>query len=537
MSAPLSEAEKGDIVILFTSDIHCGLEQGFGVEGLLQIRKTMEKQGISTLLVDNGDAIQGEVIGTLSKGESIVAIMNYLNYDAAIPGNHEFDCGADWFLELSKKANYPYISCNLKKNGELVFPPYLIKEVNGTKIGFVGVTTPRTLTSCNPENFKDSEGNIVYDFCLDQTGEALIAAIQGAVDDARKEGAEYVILMAHIGNSEALAPYNFQTIIENTTGINALLDGHSHDTDQVIMNNKDGEQVPRSGCGTKLQAVGYARISGKDKTLTAGIYTWNNPVSVPSLLGITNEVSEPLKTVNEKMDQELNVVVGHSDVDLVDSDPNKTDDSGNPLRIIRGRETNLGDLIADAMRVRTKSDICLFNAGGIRASIKAGDITYGKLIAVMPFSNQICVSRLSGQQIIDALEWGTAKLPGSPGAFLQVSGLSYEVHLYIPSSFTVGTDGYSAEVTGEYRVKNVRINGEPIDPKAYYTVSGADFVLRDHGSGFGMMGPEDVVINEIGLDNQFLIDYINEDLNGTVGEEYHNPYGQGRITVYETKPE
>ena len=205
---------------------------------------------------------------------------------------------------------------------------------------------------------------------------------------------------------------------------------HSHDTDQVTMNNREGKPVIRSACGTKLQAVGYARISGEDGSVSAGLYTWNNDVSVPSLLGITNEVSEPLKLAKEKLDRAMNVVVAHSDVDLVITDPNKTDSAGKPLRVIRGRETNLGDFVADAVRIRTKTDICLFNAGGIRDSLKAGTITYGDLIAVMPFSSQVCVSKLSGQQIIDALEWGAARLPGGePGAFLQVSGLSYEIHL------------------------------------------------------------------------------------------------------------
>ena len=534
--APEVQKKSDDIMILYTSDIHCGLTQGFGMEGLKQIRTTIENNGISTLLLDDGDAIQGEVIGTISKGEDVIEVMNQMNYDAAIPGNHEFDFGADWFLELAKKANYPYICCNLFRKGEQVFPSYLIKEVNGRKIGLVGAVTPRTLTSCSPENFKDESGEIIYDFCLDSTGERLFQAIQKAVDEARAEGAETVILMSHIGEEEELAPFNFQTVIENTTGIDIITDGHSHDTAQVTMNNKEGKPVVRTACGTKMQAIGYVKLA-KDGTAASGLYTWKNEVSVPALLGITNEITPGLEKVNAELEETMGRVVAKTEVDLVVNDPNKYNDDGTPVKIIRGRETNLGDLCADAVRAGTKTDIALINAGGIRDQIRAGDITYGDIISVMPFSNQVCISNLTGQQIIDALEWGVAKVPANTGAFLQVSGLSYEAHIYIPSSFTVDTEGHSAEVTGEYRVKNVKVGGEPIDPKKTYSVSGLDFVLKHHGSGFGMMGPEDVAIDEAGVDNQFLIDYINEDLHGVVGDGYRDPYGEGRITMIMEKPE
>ena len=157
-------SETGDIEILFTSDMHCGISQGFGVIGLEQVRETLEKQGIRTILCDDGDAIQGDVVGTLTKGSAIITLMNDLDYDVAIPGNHEFDYGMDNFMELTKQAEYPYISCNFNKKGELVFDPYIIKEVCGKKIAFIGVTTPKTLTSSSPANFIDENGETVYGF-------------------------------------------------------------------------------------------------------------------------------------------------------------------------------------------------------------------------------------------------------------------------------------------------------------------------------------------------------------------------------------
>ena len=190
---------KKDLVVLFTSDVHCGIDQGFGYAGLVAIRDSLKKTN-HVLLVDNGDAIQGEPVGTMTKGEAIIDLMNAVGYDVAIPGNHEFDYGMDNFLSLVKKANFPYISANFTKEGELVFQPYVIKEFDGVKIAFVGMTTPKTFTSSTPTYFQDGNGNYIYGFSEDDTGDALYAAVQSAVDAARAEGASYVIAMAHLGN-------------------------------------------------------------------------------------------------------------------------------------------------------------------------------------------------------------------------------------------------------------------------------------------------------------------------------------------------
>ena len=152
------EEQAHDIVILVTSDVHCGVDENFGYAGLEQIRETMEANGDLTLLVDDGDSIQGEVIGTITKGDDIIDLMNELKYDVAIPGNHEFDYGMEQFLNLADKAGFPYISCNFNKNGELIFDPYVIKDIGGKKIGFVGVTAPQTITSSNPVSFQDDDG-------------------------------------------------------------------------------------------------------------------------------------------------------------------------------------------------------------------------------------------------------------------------------------------------------------------------------------------------------------------------------------------
>ena len=376
VAAAEGESESGlskDLVILFTSDVHCGVDQNFGLDGLYQVRKYYEDQGCYTLLVDDGDFIQGEPIGTMTKGEAPLELMNAAGYDIAIPGNHEFDYGMDQFLALTKKAKFPYISCNFNKDGKLVFNP------------------------STPAYFQDDAGNFVYDFCQDETGEKLYAKVQEAVDQVRKEGAQYVVAMAHLGNEDTASPWRYDQVISNTTGIDVLLDGHSHDTDQVTMKNKDGKDVIRTACGTKLACIGTVRF-GMDGTISNQLLTWGLEGSAKDTFGYSNSVTEEVKKAQEKLDESLKTVVGHTDVNLTIVDPTAVDDAGEPIRIVRNAETNLGDLVADAYRAAGKADIGFANGGGVRANIAAGDITQGDILTVQPFGNMVCVAEMTGQE-------------------------------------------------------------------------------------------------------------------------------------------
>lgn len=528
-------ALEKDVVVLFTSDVHCGIDQGFGYAGLIAIRSSMEAAGNHVLLVDNGDSIQGEPIGTMTTGEALIELMNTVGYDIAVPGNHEFDYGMERFLELTGKASFPYISANFNKNGELVFAPYVIKEFDGVKIAFVGVTTPKTITSSTPKYFQDEEGNFIYGFMQDETGEKLYAAVQSAVDAARAEGAAYVVVLGHLGNEDSCSPWTYADVIANTTGIDALLDGHSHDTDQVEMLNKDGETVLRSACGTKMAGVGCLRI-GKDGKLSTDLFLWNNSVAAPELLGIRNDVYTAVKTAQDALKEKLSEVVARTAVELTINDPVATKDDGSPIRIVRCAETNLGDLCADAYRDQSGAQIAFVNGGGVRVSIKEGDITLNDILKVHPFGNAMCVIEATGAQILDALEWGARAVPSENGGFLQVSGLTYEIHTYIESSAKADENTMFAGVEGEYRVKNVMVGGEPLDPEKTYTLASHNYMLKNGGDGYSMFKGCKLLQDEVMLDNQVLINYITGTLEGVVGEQYAEPYGEGRIVAVEEKP-
>ena len=523
-------ALEKDLIILFTSDVHCGIDQGWGYGGLYAVKEALAKDH-HVILVDDGDAIQGEPIGTMTKGEGIIDIMNAVGYELAIPGNHEFDYGMERFLELTGKANFPYLSCNFNKEGEIVFAPYAIKEFDGVKVGFVGITTPMTLRSSTPKYFMNENGEFIYGFLQDETGEKVYAAVQKAVDDARAEGATYVVAMAHLGNEEECRPWRYADVIANTTGIDVWLDGHSHDTDQVVMKNKDGQDVVRSACGTKLAHIGAVTIT-KDGNISSELYTWNASVAAPALLGLDNAGTAAVAAASTVLNDKLKEVVAKSAVDLVIYDPTAKDDAGKPIRIIRRAETNLGDLCADAYLDQSgEADIALVNGGGIRVNINAGDITLNDILKVHPFGNALTVIEVTGQQVLDALEWSVHALPGEFGGFDHVAGLTFEYDATIESPCVQDDNQMFDHVdeNKERRVRNVLVAGEPIDPAKMYKVASHDYQLLNNGDGYTMYKGATVLQESVKLDNQVLIDYITNTLGGVVSDAYAEPYGQGRI--------
>lgn len=536
-SAGAEESASGlqqDVVILFTSDVHCGITNGFGVGGLMAIRDTLAKTN-HVLLVDDGDSIQGGAVGLLSRGLADIELMNVLQYDAAIPGNHEFDYGMDRFLELTQIAEFPYLSCNIFREGQLLFQPYIMKEIDNVKIAFVGVTTPKTITSSTPRFFQNEKGEYIYSFAQGDGGE-LCAVVQEAVDNAREEGADYVFLIAHLGYEETAIPYTYADVVGGTTGIDAVLDGHSHDTEKVVMKNRAGKDVIRQACGTQLQHIGWLRISAATGNIDTGLYNWNNEISMPELTGIQNAAQEKADSLIADLSKQMDTVVGTSATDLVMDDP-AFQDSGSPVHLIRRAETNLGDLLADAIKEETGAETAIVSSGAIHDGIRKGQITMRDLLFAIPYGTQAMVIEATGQQILNALEWGARLTPKETGSFCLVSGITYEIHTYIPTGCQKDEDGLFTTVYGEYRVKNVMINGEPLDLNRTYTVGGLTYALIDHGGGQTAFDGSPVVQEPDRTDYELVADYVRNRLNGVIGEEYANPYGTGRIIGVESAPD
>ena len=340
--------------------------------------------------------------------------------------------------------------------------------------------------------------------------------MQKAIDAAKAAGADYVIGLGHLGIDEQSSPWTSKEVIANTTGFDAFIDGHSHSTFSETIKDKSGKEVVFEQTGTKLANVGKIIIKA-DGTITHENVDLNT-------VEPDAEAAAYIQTITDKFDALQKQVVAKTSVEL-------TINGADGKRAVRNAETNLGDLCADAYRILLGADIAFVNGGGVRDNIKVGDITYGDIIKVHPFGNEACLVEVTGQQIKDALELGSAAYPGESGGFLQVSGLTYTINADIPSSVVKNDKSEFVKVDGAYRVSDIMVGGQPLDVNKTYTLASHNYMLKDAGDGYTMFGTKNVKVlqDEVMIDNQVLINYIVNNLGGVVGEQYAAP--QGRITI------
>lgn len=527
-----STSSGESVYVLYTNDIHCEVS---GYPALAAYRAQLLENGENVVTVDAGDAIQGEAIGAQTKGSAIIDIMNTVGYDYAIPGNHEFDYSLSTFLDLTKNADFTYLSANFVdlQTDSTVFTPYAVKDFDGKKAAFIGICTPETYTKSTPVYFQDENGNYLYSF----SENTFYETIQNTIDQAREDGADIVIAVGHLGINGTASGWKSTDVIANTTGIDVFIDGHSHETiANNIYQNKDGEDVPLTSTGTKFDNFGIMKIqmdasdASNDISITAQLL---HPSEVT--YDSSEAASEAYHSVQNKIDhynQELSYlyeVLGTAEIEL-------TINNAEGVRRIRSGETNLGDFVADAYRSICQADIALVNGGGIRASVSAGDVTRKSLMDVNPWSNAMCVIEASGQQILDALEHGARNLPEENGGFLQVSGLTYDIDTWKESPVIMDEQGtfQSIDPAKERRITNVKVNGQALEPDKMYTVCGSVYTLQNSGDGFTMFKNDKVVAQDnLPTDATMLISYFTDVLNGRItAGQYGNIAGEGRIIIH-----
>lgn len=521
----VSSVGKNDIVILYDNDVHCNVDS---YEDMAALKKEMQEQSNYVSVVSCGDYLQGDVIGAISKGKAIVQIMNKVGYDVVAIGNHEFDYGVSRLKSLVKSMNAKVVASNFvkKSTGKPVFRSYTIKTYGKKKVAFVGVTTPESFTKSTPAYFQNSKGEFIYDFYGDSTGKLLAERVQKVVNTARKNGADYVVALTHMGTEGVTTQWDVQHLIKNTYGIDVVLDGHSHSTvPSMKVKNKNGKKITVSSTGTKFSNIGQLVIR-KNGSITTELIPIDEEHQYEDA-----ETKAYIDQVKAKYEKRLNQVIGKTEVDL-------TTLSANGERAIRNAETNMGDFCTDAVRSAMDADVAIINGGGIRADIAAGDITYKDLVSVFPWNNELCVIEATGQQIKDALELGAKNYPEENGGFMQVSGMKYVIDASVPSSVVTDEQtGMFEKVDGTYRVKDIQVwntartKYEPIKLKKTYKLAGINYTLRQNGDGFTMFDGNKVIKDNVMLDTQSLSIYLTDVLDGVVGEDYKDPAGQGRITI------
>ena len=507
LNAATFAKDSETIVILYENDVHCAVE---GYSKLAAMKNELKSEYEYVGVVSSGDFVQGGTLGAVSKGEYIVELMNLVGYDAIAPGNHEFDYTISRLTELYELSETKYISCNFAKIGEekTYFEPYTIVSYGDVDIAYIGIITPETITSARPSQFRNENGEIIYTF----NESRLYELVQESIDEATENGADYVIALSHIGYDESGELNDVTDVIENTDGLDVVLDAHSHSViEEKIVKDKSGDDVLLSSTGTGFENIGKLTIAnGEFDTELVKTETYTKTDA---------DVDAYIAEINESYAELGNRKIGESKVELITHNEEGT-------RLVRTAETNLGNLCSDALFFVTNADVSYVNGGGLRAPIKSGDMTFNDIYSVFPFNNRIVTAEITGQVLLDMLEMSMISYPQEDGAFPHMSGITFSVNKSIPSSIKVDENGFFTKVDGDHRVYDVKVldkesgNYKALELDKKYILAAADYYILNFGSGMSMFKDAKVVESEGMLDVEVLERYITDNLNGVIGEEY-----------------
>lgn len=535
-----------EVVILYTNDVHTYINQGITYSKLAALKATYE----NALLVDAGDHIQGTAYGAMDKGATVTKLMNEAGYDLATLGNHEFDYNMSGCIATVERADFPYVSCNFYHEkdgvaGDNVLDSYKVFDVSGIKIAIIGITTPETFSKTTPGYFQNENGEYIYGIAGGNDGKALYDSVQKAIDEASLE-ADVIIALGHLGVDLSSAPWTSEEVIANTSGLDAFIDGHSHHTIPMKeVKDKNGETVVLTQTGQYFAAVGKMTVT-KDGIKTELLSAEDFENIVPD-----EKVSAIEEDWKNQINEKLGEVIGKTEVVF-----DNYDEEGN--RLVRKQSTNTGDFSADALYYLFDSmdidvDVAVMNGGGVRNTAIVGDLTYFSCKEIHTFGNVACIQRMTGQQILDALEWGAKDVGLSDsGSLLHPSGLTYKINTAIESTVQFDEKGvWTGAPTAEYRVYDVKVYSretdewEPLDVKKEYNVAGYNYTLRDLGGGCAMFKGAVNVLDYVMEDYMVLATYVRGFENQTIKAtnspiskkyknfeiDYSNVAGSGRISV------
>lgn len=436
------------ISIVHVNDTHGRIEENEknGELGFAKLKTYFDNRNSNNnaLLLNAGDVIHGTTFATISRGESVIDVMNQMGFDAMTAGNHDFNYGYQRLVELNNRANFPILASNvINQDGSHIIDSDKIIEIDGVKIGIFGLATEETKTKSSPAN---TEG---------LTFANTIETAQNEVNNLRNQGAQIIICLSHLGEDKE-SKETSTLIAENVEGIDLIIDGHSHTELQ------NGRYVGNTLIA-QAKAHGYfigdvTLLLDKDNKIVAKSASLK-PYARMKHLYANKETLAQIEAVSNENKKVLDQNVGQTSVDLEGA-----------REMVRTRETNLGNYITDAMIKATGADVAITNGGGIRDSISAGNITKGDVLTVFPFTNFAVTLEVPGSVIKEALEHGLTDAPNSAGKFPQISGMMVK---------------YDSTRQAGDRVTEITIAGEAIDPNKNYNLVTNDF-MSIGGDGYEM---------------------------------------------------
>lgn len=523
-AAQVKEVEVFDLSLMHTNDTHANLDNAAKRATAI---KEERAENPDALLVDAGDVFSGTLYFNEYQGKADLDLMNYMDYDVMTFGNHEFDLGATTdghkaLAEFVKGAKFPFVSSNVDFSKDNKFAGLfhteevtanpkdgniynaIVKEVDGEKVGIIGLTTEETAGISSP-------GAVEF--------QNYIAEAKKAVAELEKQGVNKIVAVTHLGYDDNPEFDNDKELAKAVEGIDIIVGGHSHTF--LGTNSRDASTYKP-----------VVDTTGEEPTVIVTAYQYNTFLGTldvkfdkdgkitshaGKLIDIAGKEADSgaaaiLKPYAEKVDSIKKQATGAtSSVALVQSRDGEA--------VVRKEETNLGNLIADGMLKKAKqynedTVIALQNGGGIRAPIDSGEITVGELLTTLPFGNTLATMNLKGSEIMTALEQSVSLAPGLNGGFLQVAGLQ----------FTYDSSKEASKRVQEVKVQNKAGNWETLDPNKTYVVATNAFTAKG-GDNYAVFGKayEEGRVTDLGLtDWEVLQEYVKE--LGTV-----NPKVEDRI--------
>ena len=508
---------EGTVVILHTNDVHGAIG---GYAKVAAVKDAYEALGAYVLLVDAGDFSQGDPTVSVSEGATAVELMNLAGYDVAAPGNHEFDYGYANLASLADKAEFPIVAANVLYNGKVAFEANAtFTAPNGTKIGVFGLDTPETATKAHPAKIK----GVTF-----LAGQELFDCAQKQVNALKADGCDYIVCLGHLGIDDESIGNRSIDLLEKVKGIDVFIDGHSHSTLEDVQKAADGHAFngTLTSTGTKLASVGVVTIDPAANKILA------ETVKLETLTEAVQAVADRAAAIQKQIDDDYGAKFATTAVELDGVKAN-----------VRSGETNLGDLITDALVWGAKKngeqvDAAVTNGGGIRATIAAGDITKKDVNTVLPFGNTLSIVKVTGAELLEALEASTYCTPETIGGFPHVSGIEFTVDTtkaYDQGDQYPGSTYYAPKSIQRVSIQSV--GGKAFDAKAVYTIATNDFMASGGDTYYAFSAAS--VNYDLGVPmDEVVMDFMKTELKGTVtAEAYGAPAGRITIVTAPAEPE
>jgi len=503
--------QRLELTILHTNDLHSHYDTfepwGEVPQGGVARLKTAINEILDVeddvLVLDAGDQFQGSLFFTVGGADVVADVMNELGYDAMCLGNHEFDRGPAELGSFIQRANFAVLSANADVSGDPDLNeevlPYALYGFDGRTVAIIGLTTEHTAVASSPGPSVEF---------LD-----VIATAQSITTELESYGGNVIIALTHLGTDRDLE------LARAVSGIDVIVGGHSHTLlgssedaagpYPIVETSASGEPVLIVTAHEWGKYLGRLDVTFSDDGLVGAFA--GEPIFIDETIPEDDGMLAVLDKYRPAIEALMTHVVGSSDVDLHGARED-----------IRVRETNLGNLICDAMLQKTVglgATIALQNGGGIRSSIPAGEVTMGQVLEVLPYGNQITVVTIRGEQLLVALENGVSGVEDGAGRFPHVGGMRYTFDPALEAGSRVSdTEVWDAASDGYVAV----------DSSTTYTLATNNY-LANGGDGYDVFNLASERYDTGWLVSDALAEYLD-----AVGDVV--PEAEGRIVRIDDEP-